>query len=162
MHSRRAKLTYTLIFGCLFIVLMSGRDTPSQLGPGVIVPQVRDSFMSGGNVAYSAGRAIYRKFHSGPIDPTFNQEEYIKEHRERIPDEQMFRFMGTTNRQEADWLLSDYESDLHKQQLIEARGEYSAILGWWIASGLAPMLVLLALIAIRRYGNTTTRTQALR
>jgi hypothetical protein len=160
MRSRRAKLTYALIVGCLCIVLMSGLDTSSKWGPGVIVPQVRDSFTSGSNVGYTFGRYLYRKFGSGRTDRDFDQRAFITQY--EIPYHQRSWFMGTTNEQEALWLLADVADTEYKHRLIAARGEYSANLAWWIASGLAPLAVLLAFLAIRRYGLSTARTEARR
>lgn len=156
MRSLRTKLNYALLIACVGIVLASGIDTRSKWGPGVIVPQVRDSFFSGGNVAYTFGNYLFRKFHSGPRDPRFDQSAFIAQH--KVPYEQWEQFMGTHNELEARWLLADLEDTEHRRQLLQARGEYSSILAWWISSGLAPLGVLLTLLAIRRYTNSNFTT----
>lgn len=129
------------------------RDVESLSGPAAFVAQVADSFTSGGNVAFSAGQALYRKFHSGPTDPSFDQRAYIEEFRARIGDDQLSSFMGTTNRQEADWLLSDYEDANYKQRRIEARGTVSGQVAWSIASGMAPLMALALLVCWQHYSK---------
>lgn len=129
------------------------RDVESLSGPAAFVAQVADSFTSGGNVAFSAGQYLYRKFASGPIDPSFDHRAYIEEFRARISDDRLSSFMGTTNRQEADWLLSDYEDADYKQRRIDARGTLSGQVAWSIASGLAPLIALALLVCWRYYSK---------
>jgi hypothetical protein len=130
---------------------MSGIDTNSAWGPAVIVPQVRDSFLSGGNAVYSFGRYVYRKFASGPTDRDFDHIAFIDEH--NVPYEQQSWFIGTKNELEANWLMEDIADTEYRQRLLRARGDYSANLAWWISSGLGPLVIFLALLAVQRFGK---------
>lgn len=121
------------------------RDVGSLQGPAAFGAQIYDSFTSGGNVAYSTGQYLYRKFHSGPADPSFDQEKFITDNRDAIPDDQSWRFMGTQNQQEADWLLGDYKDSMYKQRLVQARGGVSGFVAGMIAGVVdldAPLMFL--------------------
>lgn len=135
----------------LFLVVCASLETRSAWGPGVIVPQVRDSFTSGGNFFYTAGRFMYRKVATGPTDKGFDQRAYIDLHRELIPHDYLSKFMGTKNEIEADWLLADMQDTIMKHRLLEARGFWTSQLAWWIGSGLAPLLYIVAVYAFVRY-----------